>query len=117
MLIDNDNFFCLDGMYRVINFLNKNKDYYGGRGCLTRCQVVGNGLGPERRKMHCFPSVIGNTAAERVKNNINLFHTHLHDIARTNVLQTTHSKVAIYILEGQEVLVLSNLQKEFFLLP
>jgi len=89
MLIDNDNFFCLEGIYHVINFLYNNKDFSGGRGCLTRCRVAGHKLNDERRKMHYHPSIIGVTATERIINTINMFHTHLHDIVKTDVLQTT----------------------------
>lgn len=109
MMIDNDNFYCLDGVFNIIKFLYENKDFIGGRGCLTRCMVVGNKLDEkEKRKMHYHPSIIGKSAGERVVNNINLFHTHLHDIVKTNILQNTHNIIKIVASNDFKIFIRLN---------
>jgi glycosyltransferase domain-containing protein len=97
MHFDNDNFYCLSGIYEMIKFMKNNKDYCGARGGLTRCEIINGKLGSERRKIHHNPSILGETAVERVDNCIKLFHTHLHDVVRTPYFQCIHE--IIYKIE------------------
>ena len=92
MVIDNDDFFTINGIKSCIDFLNKNRDFCSARGGKTGVHIGERGI-EERSPMYTeFPeSITGDTSAERIHSQATRFHSNWHNVIRTQSAQMNWS--------------------------
>ena len=93
MVIDNDDFFTINGIDYCIEFLRKNNDFVSARGAMTGVHIYGDKGIEEREDMYTeFPDpIIGDTAQERINKQATHFHGNWHNVVRTEALQLNWS--------------------------
>ena len=84
IMMDDDDLFCLNGMYEGVEFLSNNNDYAGYRQDVREIFFENGELNVEK-SLYKPPSIDSDVALERVKESIVNRNALWHDITRTNV--------------------------------
>ena len=90
-VMDNDDFFILDGVAKCINFLKNNKNYSSARGAINSISVSQDVIGYLNVGKNMYSKymdhIIGESASQRVLNQSAMFHSNWHNVARSNHLK------------------------------
>ena len=84
IMMDDDDLFCLNGMYEGVEFLSNNNDYAGYRQDVREIFFENGELNVEK-SLYKHPSIDSDVALERVKESIVNRNALWHDITRNNV--------------------------------
>jgi len=84
VMMDNDDLFCLNGLYEGIEFLSENPDYWGYRQDVRELRWNGNGA-HSPRSIYELPNIDGDDSLQRVFSSITNRNALWHDITRSSV--------------------------------
>ena len=87
-VIDNDDFFLLEGYFNCLNLLKENPTYTSARGALNVISIAYDVWGQSHIGENIYStyknSVVGDTAADRMTFQTKNFHSNWHNLTRTN---------------------------------
>ena len=83
VMMDNDDLFCLNGLYEGVEFLSENPGYWGYRQDVRNLTLDNNGL-RAGESMYELPTIDGENPMQRVRSSINNRNALWHDITRSS---------------------------------
>jgi len=97
MVVDNDDFFIIEGIKHCIEFLRTHPQYSTARGAMGAIQIHDKHLHFERNIYSIYiDPITGESAAERILDQSKHFHGNWHAVIRTNHLQATYKLIDLW---------------------